>query len=82
VQRSAELAPMLDRFLENAALRLAPGGRLVWISPFPERSEVVGRRSGLVLAFAEDVDMGGFSARMQAFRRGSAMGGARGPRDD
>jgi 23S rRNA G2445 N2-methylase RlmL len=80
VQRSAELAPMLDRFLENAAFHLSPGGRLVWISPFPERSEVVGRRSGLVLAFAEDVDMGGFSARMQAFRRGSAGGGARRPR--
>jgi len=74
VQRTANLAPMLDRFLENAAVRLTPGGRLVWISPFPERSEVVARRSGLVLTFSQNVDMGGFSARMQAFRRGAAQG--------
>lgn len=82
VQRTAELAAMLDRFLENAALRLVPGGRLVWISPFPERSEVVARRSGLNLAFAQDVDMGGFSARMQAFRRGVAAVNARRRHDD
>jgi len=77
VQRTADLAPMLDRFFENAAVRLAPGGRLVWFSPFPARSEVVARRSGLDLWFTQDVDMGGFTARMQAFRRGPSHGPAR-----
>jgi 23S rRNA G2445 N2-methylase RlmL len=77
VQRTAELASVLDRFIENAALRLSPGGRLVWISPFPERSEVVARRSGLTLALEQDVDMGGFTARMQAFRRGAAAAARR-----
>jgi 23S rRNA G2445 N2-methylase RlmL len=77
VQRTADLAPMLDHFFENAAIRLAPGGRLVWISPFPARSEVVARRSGLDLWFTQDVDMGGFTARMQAFRRGPSHGPAR-----
>lgn len=70
LQRTTDLAPMLDRFLENAAVRLAPHGRLVWISPFPSRSEVVARRSGLDLSLSQDVDMGGFTARLQAFRRG------------
>jgi 23S rRNA G2445 N2-methylase RlmL len=69
VSRMAELAPMLDRFIENAVRSLAPDGRLVWVSPFPARSLAVAQRSGLTLTRAEDVDMGGFFAQMQAFRR-------------
>lgn len=75
VLRSAELAPMLEAFVEEAARALTPGGRMVWFSPFPDGSEAVARRCGLTLTGARDVDMGGFDARMQAFRRGGRAGG-------
>jgi Putative RNA methylase family UPF0020/HEAT repeats len=76
VLRSADLAPMLEAFVEEAARALTEGGRMVWFSPFPDRSEAVARRCGLTLTSARDVDMGGFDARMQAFRR-PGRGGAR-----
>ncbi len=69
VMRSAALAPLLDRFMANAARNLAPGGRLVWIAPFPAESDAVARRAGLEPYVGLDVDMGGFSARMQALRK-------------
>ncbi|MFO0762882.1 MAG: methyltransferase [Byssovorax sp.] len=69
VSRSAELAPMLDRFIANAAKNLSPGGRLVWIAPFPDQSDKVARRAGLEAYVGLDVDLGGFSARLQAFRK-------------
>jgi tRNA G10 N-methylase Trm11 len=65
VQRSASLAPLLDRFVAHAARVLAPGGRIAWISPFPDRSREVAAASGLTLAHAFEVDLGGFYAEMQ-----------------
>jgi hypothetical protein len=61
---------MLDRFVAHAARVLAPGGRLAWISPFPARTREVAAASGLVLARALTVDMGGFAAELQLLRRG------------
>jgi 23S rRNA G2445 N2-methylase RlmL len=69
VMRSAALSPLLDRFMANAAKNLAPGGRLVWIAPFPADSDAVARRAGLEHYAGLDVDMGGFSARLQALRK-------------
>ncbi len=65
VQRSADLGPMLDRFVEHAASVLAPGGRMVWISPFPARTRAVAIARGLSLSRALEVDMGGFAAEVQ-----------------
>jgi 23S rRNA G2445 N2-methylase RlmL len=68
VQRTALLAPMLDRFLAHASRVLAPEGRLSWISPFPERTRLAAERAGLFLSRAVEVDLGGFAVEMQLFR--------------
>jgi 23S rRNA G2445 N2-methylase RlmL len=69
VQRTAALAPLLDRFVEHAAGLLAPGGRLSWISPFPERTRAVAEALGLVSLVAQEVDLGGFAAELQVLHR-------------
>jgi 23S rRNA G2445 N2-methylase RlmL len=69
VERTTELAPMLDRLMARAARSLVKGGRMVWIAPFPEKSDVVALRCGLTIAVSEDVDMGGFTGRLQVLRR-------------
>jgi hypothetical protein len=69
VQRSAALAPLLDRFVIHAAELLAPGGRMAWISPFPERSREMAERSKLLLTRALQVDLGGFDAELQVWRK-------------
>jgi len=69
VQRSAELGPMLDRFVEHAAAVLSPGGRLVWISPFPERTRGVAAARGLSLSSALRVDMGGFAGELEVLEK-------------
>lgn len=67
--RVAGLADMLDRFVTHAASVLAPGGRLVWIAPWPKRARAAGERAGLTLEWSRVVDMGGFDAEMQRWRR-------------
>ncbi|WP_437894041.1 HEAT repeat domain-containing protein [Sorangium sp. So ce124] len=69
VERTGDLDAMLDRFVEGAAHALAPGGRMVWISPFPERTEAIARRSGLRPEALLRVDMGGFDAQIQSFHK-------------
>ena len=74
--REPGLTDMLDRFVDHAADVLAPGGRLVWIAPVPERARrAAARTGGLTLERARPVDMGGFDAELQVFH-------ARGPRRD
>jgi hypothetical protein len=63
------LADSLDRFVARTATLLAPGGRLVWLAPWPARSREVGARAGLRLDWARSVDMGGFDAEMQRWLR-------------
>lgn len=70
VQRSAALGPMLDCFVEHAAELLAPGGRMAWISPFPERTRAVAMENGLAVTRVQEVDMGGFPAELQVLRKG------------
>jgi 23S rRNA G2445 N2-methylase RlmL len=69
VERTAELSPMLDRLMARAARSLVKGGRMVWIAPFPDKSDLVALRGGLTIDVAEDVDMGGFTGRLQVLRR-------------
>ncbi|MGK4003004.1 HEAT repeat domain-containing protein [Sorangium sp. So ce1036] len=69
VERTGDLDALLTRFVESAARALAPGGRLVWISPFPERTEAAARRSGLRPEVLQRVDMGGFDAQIQRFHK-------------
>jgi hypothetical protein len=63
--RAPGLAARLDGFLAHAAFVLRPGGRLVWVAPWPARSRASGLRAGLALDWARTLDMGGFDAEMQ-----------------
>jgi hypothetical protein len=67
--RTSGLADMLDRFVSHAATVLVTGGRLVWIAPWPARSRAVAAQRGLTLDWASEVDMGGFDAEIQRYRR-------------
>jgi tRNA G10 N-methylase Trm11 len=60
-----ELSPLVDRFLHNVAAALVPGGRLVWLSPMPERTRARLEQAGFTIDVARKVDMGGFSAELQ-----------------
>jgi 23S rRNA G2445 N2-methylase RlmL len=69
--RDSSLGSFLDAFVAHAATVLARRGRLVWLSPLPERTRRVAERAGLhVGPEGAMVDMGGFSAELQTFRRG------------
>jgi 23S rRNA G2445 N2-methylase RlmL len=69
VARDGTLATLLDAFLEHAKGVLAPSGRLVWLSPLPDRSAATARRLGLKVTRHELVDLGGFQAELQRFER-------------
>jgi tRNA G10 N-methylase Trm11 len=71
VLRHQDVAALLERFVARAAAVLPPGGRLVWISPAPERTHAAAARAGLGVDLRRTVDMGGFDAEIQSFvRRG------------
>jgi 23S rRNA G2445 N2-methylase RlmL len=70
--RGEAVAELLDAFVAHAAGSLARGGRLVWMAPWPRRSRVAAERAGLSLEWARTVDMGGFDAELQRWRRRGA----------
>lgn len=63
--RSGELGETLSRFVKHAASILRPGGRLVWMAPWPIEARSVARTSGLELASGRRVDLGGFDVELQ-----------------
>jgi 23S rRNA G2445 N2-methylase RlmL len=63
--RAPGIDALLDRFVAHAAAALAPGGRLVWLAPWPQRSRAAATGAGLELDGARTVDMGGFDAELQ-----------------
>jgi len=67
--RAPELPAMLDRFVARVAAALVPGGRLVWIAPWPARARASAERAGLRLDRARALDMGGFDAELQRWSR-------------
>lgn len=69
VERTKELGEMLERFVAHAGETLARGGRLVWLSPFASRLRPRAEASGLALDLAREVDMGGFSATLEVWRK-------------
>lgn len=60
---------LLERFAARVPRLLALGGRLVWITPAAARTAAVLRRGGLDLAFARDVDLGGYEVRLERWER-------------
>jgi 23S rRNA G2445 N2-methylase RlmL len=67
--RQAGIFDLLDRFVAHVATVLVPGGRFVWISPTPVRAVAAGERAGLRLERRLPLDMGGFEAEIQMWRR-------------
>lgn len=56
---------LLAKFVPHAARVLAPGGRLVWLTPRADDARRLAPTVGLRLDYAERVDLGGFSAELQ-----------------
>jgi 23S rRNA G2445 N2-methylase RlmL len=69
VHRRADLGELLERFVAHAARVLAPGGRVVWISPSPERTLAAAKRARLFGETLGPVDLGGFDGWLQRFEK-------------
>jgi len=67
--RDGSLDALLTGFVRHAARVLRPGGRLVWLSPLAAKTERAAREAGLAVTLGPDVDMGGFTAKLQTIRR-------------
>jgi 23S rRNA G2445 N2-methylase RlmL len=66
---AADLDRLYATTFERAAAALAPGGRFVWISPRPDRTLALARANGFTVDRRMVVDMGGFWAELQRFRK-------------
>jgi 23S rRNA G2445 N2-methylase RlmL len=69
VHRKGDIGEFLAAFVAHVASRLPPRGRLVWLSPQPERTREAGERAGLAVEGVVRVDMGGFDAELQIMVR-------------
>jgi hypothetical protein len=67
--RDRTLGALLDAFVAHAARLLAPGGRLVWLSPLPDRTRACGIAARLQALPGLMVDMGGFEAELQTLQK-------------
>lgn len=67
VQDAEGITRLLVRFLAHAATVLAPGGRLVWLSPAPRATREAAAEAGLRLRTARAVDLGGIAVELQIF---------------
>ncbi|HYQ14656.1 MAG TPA: hypothetical protein VEQ58_02830, partial [Polyangiaceae bacterium] len=67
VLRARGLSGVLCQVVRNVAAQLVPGGRMVWLSPFPEATARAATDAGLKAERLADVDLGGFSAELQRF---------------
>ena len=63
------LHKLFEALIPKLAEHLAPGGRLVWLSPLPAETRVGLSALGLKLVFAQLVDMGGFQAELQRWEK-------------
>jgi len=70
VLRARGLSGVLCQVVRNVASQLLPGGRMVWLSPFPEATARAAADAGLDVEQLGPIDLGGFSAELQRFTRG------------
>jgi SAM-dependent methyltransferase len=64
-----DAAALLVAALPNLARALAPGGRLVWITPAPRRTTPVAEQLGLVRRRSHPVDLGGVRGQLERWDR-------------
>jgi len=69
VLRARGLSGVLCQVVRNVAGQLAPGGRMVWLSPFPDATARAAADAGLSVDRLGPVDLGGFTADLQRFTR-------------
>lgn len=69
VLRARGLSGVLCQVVRNVATQLTPGGRMVWLSPFPDATARAAADAGLSVDRLSPVDLGGFSAELQRFTR-------------
>jgi 23S rRNA G2445 N2-methylase RlmL len=69
VLRGTSLDDLLEATLRNVTAQLGARGRIVWISPSPDRTASVAAAVGLRVSLRRRVDLGGFSAEIQRFER-------------
>ena len=69
VKRREDLHAFFDQLIDHLATVLAPGGRVVWISPLPARTARRAAERGFEIPLRRTVDMGGFDAEIQIFQR-------------
>ena len=75
-----DAAGLLVAALPNLARRLAPGGRLVWITPAPRQTGPAAERVGLVRTFSTSVDLGGVRGVLERWELGGSPRGTSAPR--
>ncbi len=64
-----DVGGMLEHFVGAVAEWLRPGGRMVWLSPTPDRTGAAARRAGLRVTLDRPVELGGLTARIQRYDR-------------
>ena len=67
--RARGLSGVLCQVVRNVAGQLVPGGRMVWLSPFPDATARAATDAGLSSERLGPVDLGGFDAELQRFTR-------------
>jgi predicted RNA methylase len=69
VARDGSIGSLMQSFVDAAARTLGPRGRLVWLSPFPERTARAFEAKRLDVTRMGAIDLGGFEAELQHVRR-------------
>lgn len=69
VLRSRGLSGVLCQVVRNVAAQLVPGGRMIWLSPFPDATARAASDAGLEVSRLGAVDLGGFDAELQRYVR-------------
>lgn len=64
-----DIVGLLKAVLIRASRALPRRGRLVWVSPFPERLGDIARDCGLHKTLSRPVDLGGFGGAVERFER-------------
>ena len=66
---AVDAARLLGDTLANLARQLAPGGRLVWITPAPAKTGPIAERLGLRRTRALPIDLGGVRGQLERWDR-------------
>jgi hypothetical protein len=69
VLRARGLSGVLCQVVRNVAGQLAAGGRMIWLSPFPDATARAATDAGLNSERLGAVDLGGFEAELQRFTK-------------